>query len=302
MFPAHVRLQERTIPGEHIGRTYLASIWTSREEFGVKKILKVGLGGDLLACLAAAAQREQVAETELVRRALWLYFGAAGPAEVRPAAGQAVLPLGSGPGAARKGPESGPRPAAAGGSPPLSPLHSPHPPSLSPPLPSEKQVGASPDGAAETVLAFPCIRQPGSGEPEWALTRRQIERWEAVFPDMDVLGEMRKAQEYQTLRPERRKTARGMPKFLFAWLTRGQDNGRYLRRPSPAAAAGSAASAASAPGAAGAAATLLDEYGFESWEQWDAKLRDTLTGDTLDEALASLGKLRRRWDEGRRGA
>jgi hypothetical protein len=263
----------------------------------VKKILKVGLGGELLACLAAAAEREQVAEAELVRRALWLYFDEDGQAEVRP--GQAVLPLGSGPDRARKGPESGPRPAAGAGSPPFSPLHSPHPPSISPPLPSEKQVGASPDEAGEAVLAFPCIRHPGSGELEWALTRPQIERWEAVFPDMDVLGEMRKAQEYLTLRSERRKTARGMPKFLFAWLTRGQDNGRYLRRSSPAVSGGTGGSGPAATAMSEATATLFDEYGFESWEQWEAKLRDTLTGATLDDALASLGKLRRRWDEER---
>jgi hypothetical protein len=53
----------------------------------MKKILKVGLGGDLQACLAAAAQREQVAEAELVRRALWLCFGAPGCA-VRPGPGR----------------------------------------------------------------------------------------------------------------------------------------------------------------------------------------------------------------------
>ncbi len=310
----------------------------------MKKILKVGLGGDLLACLAAAAEREQVAEGELVRRALWLYFGALEQAP-QPGSGQALGPADSGPDEAQSGPDSGPRPAAGGGSPPFSPLHSSHPPSVSPPLPPEKQVaaspgepsaadlppapppppekpagvggpgaaalplfplshpelpaGADPAGTGAAVLQFPCIRHPRSGEMEWALSPRQLERWEEIFPAMDVLGELRKAREYLTLRSERRKTARGMPKFLFAWLARGQDNGRYLRRSSPAA-------SGSAAGSAGAAAspepTLFDEYGFESWEQWEATLRDTLTGATLDDALTSLGKLRRRWDEGRRRA
>ena len=252
----------------------------------MKKILKVGLGGDLLACLAAAAEREQVAEAELVRRALWLYFG---------------TPEGARRCEALPGPDPGPGPAAGAGSPPFSPRLSPQPPSVSPPLPA--QQAPLPDVADDVVLTFPCIRHPRSGDRAgdlaWALTRRQLARWEEVFPDMDVLGEMRKAQEYLALRPERRKTARGMPKCLFGWLARGQDSGRYLRRTGP-----SAAGAPGRSGGAGAASarTRFDEYGFESWEQWEAKLRETLSGDTLDQALRTLGELRRRWGEERRRA
>ena len=71
-------------------------------------------------------------------------------------------------------------------------------------------------------LAFPVI---GSAEPEWALSEHQVCEWERLFPGLDVRGECRKACAWSNANLSRRKTARGMPKFLVRWLSRAVDRG-----------------------------------------------------------------------------
>jgi len=68
-----------------------------------------------------------------------------------------------------------------------------------------------------TVLTFPCI---GPGASSWALTAEQLTEWQQVYPGLDVLGEFRRALAWLNATPHKRKTARGMPRFLVAWLNR----------------------------------------------------------------------------------
>lgn len=71
-------------------------------------------------------------------------------------------------------------------------------------------------------LSFPTF--PTCGDPKtWQLTEAQIAKWSATFPAVDVPGECRKAHGWIEANPRRRKTARGMPKFLFGWLERAQN-------------------------------------------------------------------------------
>lgn len=72
----------------------------------------------------------------------------------------------------------------------------------------------------EVVLTFPTV---GTGGSEWRLRRAQVEEWQELFPNLDVLGECRQALAWIKAHPDRRKTTRGMPKFLTGWLTRSVD-------------------------------------------------------------------------------
>lgn len=60
----------------------------------------------------------------------------------------------------------------------------------------------------------------------WNLTELRIDEWRSAFPALDVEGECRKALAWVNASPRNRKTAAGMAKFLFAWLSRAQDRGR----------------------------------------------------------------------------
>lgn len=70
------------------------------------------------------------------------------------------------------------------------------------------------------ILTFPTV---GTGGPEWRLRRVQVEEWQALFPGLDVVAECRHALAWVQASPGRRKTAKGMPKFLVAWFTRSVD-------------------------------------------------------------------------------
>jgi hypothetical protein len=71
------------------------------------------------------------------------------------------------------------------------------------------------------VLTFPCDGKPNA----WLLTESQLANWRSLFPSLDLLAECRTALAWVLADTTRRKTARGMPKFLVGWFGRAQ-NGR----------------------------------------------------------------------------
>lgn len=75
----------------------------------------------------------------------------------------------------------------------------------------EKEIDTTPP-----LLSFPV---DGSlSEPLWILTQGRVDRWLEQFPNVDVLGECRRALAWAEANPAKRKTARGMPAFLVNWL------------------------------------------------------------------------------------
>src|SRR5690606_34541339 len=84
------------------------------------------------------------------------------------------------------------------------------------------------------VLEFPCDGTPNA----WRLTESQIAEWQELFPSLDVLAQCRLAYAWVLADSSRRKTARGMPKFLVGWFGRSQNRGsgngasRQPQRPS----------------------------------------------------------------------
>jgi hypothetical protein len=138
------------------------------------------------------------------------------------------------------------------------------------------------------VLLFPCVasqrqRQGGEAPSQWPLADELVGQWEETFPGMDVLGEARKAREW--LLANHRKTYGGMKTFLFRWLCKAQDSGRFMRRT-----AGRREAAARGP------RTLFEVHGFASWSEWEATLRQHFTERELDEELGRLAELRARWE------
>jgi len=68
----------------------------------------------------------------------------------------------------------------------------------------------------EVILEFPTY---GDGK-DWSLTVRQLEQWNRLYPRLDVLQQCRMACAWVGANEKRRKTRRGMPKFLVGWLNR----------------------------------------------------------------------------------
>lgn len=107
-------------------------------------------------------------------------------------------------------------------------------PNLTQPNKTKEKISAEPSSppvsASPVFLMFPVI---GVGAGEWPLDEAQVETWGGLFPGLDVPGECRKALAWILATPGRRKTSKGMAKFLVGWFTRTVDT----RRGSVAAAA-----------------------------------------------------------------
>lgn len=74
------------------------------------------------------------------------------------------------------------------------------------------------------VLSFPVV---GLEAKEWELSSEKLAEYEEAFPDMDVILVAKRARQWLVDNPRKRKTPRGMPKFLGAWIERQQNSGRY---------------------------------------------------------------------------
>ena len=100
---------------------------------------------------------------------------------------------------------------------------------------SAPDPGDLPEAVVEVVdmvalAGFPCV---GSGPKSWDLTASHAAQLHESFPALDIAAEARKARQWLRDNPERRKTARGMPRSLGGWMTRAQESGSGVRSRSP---------------------------------------------------------------------
>lgn len=76
-------------------------------------------------------------------------------------------------------------------------------------------------------LTFPCV---GKGPDAYRITEAGVQRLAALFPGPDVRQSLRNALAWILANPAKRKTARGMDRFVTGWLTRDQESGRVPRQ------------------------------------------------------------------------
>ena len=60
----------------------------------------------------------------------------------------------------------------------------------------------------------------------YSLTEEKRDEYQETYPGLNVDQELRKARQWLTDNPKKRKTLRGMPAFLNNWLNRAQDRPR----------------------------------------------------------------------------
>lgn len=54
----------------------------------------------------------------------------------------------------------------------------------------------------------------------------QVEQWSQLFPAVDIMQELRKMKSWLDSNPSRRKTKRGILRFVNSWLSKEQDRGK----------------------------------------------------------------------------
>ncbi|MCF7848561.1 MAG: hypothetical protein K9M45_06905 [Kiritimatiellales bacterium] len=88
-----------------------------------------------------------------------------------------------------------------------------------------KSICAKPQGdlaPEEVALSFPVTGQ----DQDWHLTKTKLAEYESTFDTLDVLAQCRRALQWIKDNPSKRKTTKGMTRFLGSWLTRAANDPR----------------------------------------------------------------------------
>ena len=82
---------------------------------------------------------------------------------------------------------------------------------------------ALPDSPPSPV--FVLIPVLGDGGSEAEVTEAMVAEWEAAFPAVDIRQQLRNMREWVLSNPTKRKTPRGVRRFITTWLAKEQDRG-----------------------------------------------------------------------------
>lgn len=89
-----------------------------------------------------------------------------------------------------------------------------------------KTISSEPiKSASEPVIALVTLPCVGKDVNQYAVTEEQVSDWKKCFPGVDVIAQLRHMLAWLEANPTKRKTSRGMPRFIVSWLGRQQDRG-----------------------------------------------------------------------------
>lgn len=83
-------------------------------------------------------------------------------------------------------------------------------------LPGATEVPPGPEPVVQIIL---------NDKSLYGITQKQIDHWRELYPAVDVLQELRKMQGWTEANPSKRKTRRGVLRFITNWLAKEQDKG-----------------------------------------------------------------------------
>lgn len=92
------------------------------------------------------------------------------------------------------------------------------------PSPAPTEAGAS-CAEPETVSTPPVITLPLNDGSEYLVSQEQCQEWAGLYPAVDVIQQLRGMRGWLLSNPDRRKTRRGINRFITGWLAKEQDRG-----------------------------------------------------------------------------
>lgn len=81
----------------------------------------------------------------------------------------------------------------------------------------------------EPVLVYPTV----GDQKTWNLIESKLAEYQELYPDLDVLFELKKAKQWIIDNPGSTKTAKGMTRYLNGWMARAQNKGAGRRTKQP---------------------------------------------------------------------
>lgn len=79
--------------------------------------------------------------------------------------------------------------------------------------------------APEKPKEPPVITIPLNTGEEWPVEKEDFDEWVKLYPAVDVMQNLRNMRGWAQSNPAKRKTARGMKRFINSWLQKEQDRG-----------------------------------------------------------------------------
>lgn len=75
----------------------------------------------------------------------------------------------------------------------------------------------------EIILTLPL-----NDKSEYQISAGAVQEWAELYPAVDVMQQLRNMRGWLMANPERRKTKKGIMRFVTAWLSREQNNGNRV--------------------------------------------------------------------------
>lgn len=85
--------------------------------------------------------------------------------------------------------------------------------------------GGAKDNSNTEEREKPIITLTLNDKSEYGIDRKQVQEWQELYPAVDIIQELRKMKGWLNANPTKRKTRRGITRFVNGWLSREQDKG-----------------------------------------------------------------------------
>ena len=83
---------------------------------------------------------------------------------------------------------------------------------------------------SDTIACEPVITITLNGKSEYPIYQHMIDEWIELYPNVDIMQELRNMKGWCSANPERRKTKRGILRFIVGWLSREQDKPKVNKK------------------------------------------------------------------------
>lgn len=97
--------------------------------------------------------------------------------------------------------------------------------------PEKKETDSDTDGEISSCAGPPVVEIPLNDGSMFPLGRADLEEFASLYPAVDIVQELRNIRGWCLANRDRRKTRRGVRRFINGWLSRAQDRGGKQREP-----------------------------------------------------------------------
>ena len=89
----------------------------------------------------------------------------------------------------------------------------------------ESESGIMPGAGKPPEQKYPIISLPLNDKSEYPIFEEQCREWADLYPAVDMIQQLRSMRAWLLSNPDKRKTKRGIKRFINGWLGREQDKG-----------------------------------------------------------------------------